>query len=834
MSGGGPASPYYHGSTPGPPSRRVVTKLFESPSQPTPHSVGAGGARGFHPRGIGDHAAAGSAAGRSSSAPSWRAGGMGNSLASDGRVGWGVESPLQAPMFRRQAEVFEEAANVAERALRHHSANLRQLSRATMLFTEDAPPGGGARRPAVQLGEPPEVARAVPHGAEATLMQTPLLPSPDRASVDTEGTTGGTLELATKVQVERIKAEMTAFAQKSIRELQLEVRQLRDALEEEVSARCDSVERVRSAADGVASELKDLRNALRQRGALHRGPAAGVMPSATVSRALTPPRGAMGANDRWSDELGVVGAAGADSFAEWVAEVWSNKDGTLFDELCANFKAWVDGEPRPVERGFLAVLCREVGDDAQGAFHGAAMHCDPMTSEGDLIAMTMQLYAQADVDVDRMLNFPGCPATSSHAPGELEEEYVAYRRRVAGRRGHNLQPCSVAGAAARECAEALARGEQAPPEAERTFRDWVKWFCALGAKRQRFPTPRKVCRATGPLQAAVAAALKARQPGDTLFWAAPTSTTSNSDMVQHWLRTTGVPNERAVFVIRGVREGVDMCRCCKRPEDLDFILPPFSCIRVARVTHDDGSPILLDCEYLRTAFPSDLERLCEQDFRRAAASLGLARQLLVDALPPDRRLQVERVLDETAEGLVAHVAACHGQGMSVRGALTLAPSSRALLVDETGAMLRELLGALASDSYARWRRAAGAFAQEGLGEHAQRFHFERLRSQLETWLYRQDDPELLTGLCQSIASTIEHRASCRAVSARTGPAPEAHDALHPVVLQDLQRQQARLEAFEQEVRCRFGADERRWDGLLTLFGESRARVTGTDMPAAGA
>lgn len=233
-------------------------------------------------------------------------------------------------MLQRQLEVFEEAATFTERALRNHSAKLRQLSRATMLFTETACQEGAPRPGCVTTGLLRESeCLAPPLTSDTPHLHVPATQSPDRISVNAAA--AGTLELATKVHLQQVKEEMIGLVRNSVQEVQQQVSELRRALEEEVSARLASVERLRFAAGGAAKDLKELRGALRQSGVVHRGCGAGCLPIGATSRALAPQR-AIGSHDRWSHDFGVFDDTGADAFANWVTTLWTSKE--LLKRIC--------------------------------------------------------------------------------------------------------------------------------------------------------------------------------------------------------------------------------------------------------------------------------------------------------------------------------------------------------------------------------------------------------------------------------------------------------------------------------------------------------------------
>lgn len=178
---------------------------------------------------------------------------------------------------------------------------------------------------------------------------------------------------------------------------------------------------------------------------------------------------------------------------------------------------------------------------------------------------------------------------------------------------------------------------------------WVKWLCFLADSATQLDAPMTVTRTLRALPEQVVAQLRGKKAGDLLFWAAPVSATEGAgpDDSHCERREFG-----AVITVSGVTRAFPLFELCPRRQEREWLLPPFSVLRVGRVV--GGAALRVECSSAGCALGQGLLRLARQDFTKSSRDLSRVLAEAERALAADeRRLsETQRRAQSTAEAIL--------------------------------------------------------------------------------------------------------------------------------------------------------------------------------------
>ena len=135
----------------------------------------------------------------------------------------------------------------------------------------------------------------------------------------------------------------------------------------------------------------------------------------------------------------------------------------------------------------------------------------------------------------------------------------------------------------------------------------MKWECLLCAVRQRFADPITTTRGLCDLPQSLVDSLTDLSRGDTLFWAALSSTTLDPAISRHYAEQPAAAGRgHVLFRIEGVTEGIKLEDLSQYPDEREFLLPLFSELEVVEV--QPGTPPLVACKFKGTLITNVSQR----------------------------------------------------------------------------------------------------------------------------------------------------------------------------------------------------------------------------------
>ncbi|CAK0850943.1 unnamed protein product, partial [Prorocentrum cordatum] len=336
----------------------------------------------------------------------------------------------------------------------------------------------------------------------------------------------------------------------------------------------------------------------------------------------------------------------AKSFVWEVEDMWWAKGckGTrsVLDELQDNLREPNDGRNKNLTSEFVMRLSVEA-EEKHGLMEGLdyRLRCAPFGLQV-IIWYTMQ-----EVDVDRIHLYQDVPEFphGRETPAERDEVYKPYRELVKkdpGQLRRNPMMFGDANWAVRTSWDryVAAGGQRDAHECWDGMQEWVRWVCLLGALRQRQSPPRTVSRGLflGRAPEGVLAGLLDKQPGDLIFWAALSRTTTDPNIASHYANQAEPVEKNIVFTIENVYEGIHLEPFSQYPRERELLLAPFSLLRVKQVVQPSaGQFARLICDYAGTLMTGSLHdaslqedlfsswiKLCETGF--ACLEKGRKRQ----------------------------------------------------------------------------------------------------------------------------------------------------------------------------------------------------------------
>ncbi|CAK0821355.1 unnamed protein product [Prorocentrum cordatum] len=346
----------------------------------------------------------------------------------------------------------------------------------------------------------------------------------------------------------------------------------------------------------------------------------------------------------------VAGASVGAHFTTVLEGAWRAKSGTVLAELCANLRLCRLREGRPLEGseplgaaaaglGYRQLFqaaweLRAVGSGAGGVPEALTRH--------PLSLFCMLLYTQQGADVDRMLLFPDVPALQPSADATADGEqrartYQAYRDRLASARCVRNSAVAVeAIRAAAGCTDALraldAEGllgaapaaellEERGVAAKGALEAWVKCVCLLSTLACEPLPERTVTKVMVGAPAGLVSHLRGRRPGDTIFWAAPLSTTMDAEVANRYIADSDASVQDVVLKISGVRQGLELFRVSQYPEEQELLLPACSLLEIKKISSRNRQ-LYVECDYRDTLLSKDLRTAVWGDLRDTTYDLA--------------------------------------------------------------------------------------------------------------------------------------------------------------------------------------------------------------------
>ncbi|CAK0883082.1 unnamed protein product [Prorocentrum cordatum] len=323
--------------------------------------------------------------------------------------------------------------------------------------------------------------------------------------------------------------------------------------------------------------------------------------------------------DRKTGEAPLVLDAGVgERLARAVEQMWHRKQASILDELkhnlrgCSTKLGKAQGV-RAVSNRLMLRLCFELGSRYGGRASG---HLRQLP----LLMLSALLYTQEDVDTDRMMLFPDCPARGSGTPQEQRIAYGAYRDRIKdvwvlqeGRAERNPSLSAELSRALRMVLESSLSGA-----GQTLLAKWVKVLCVFGAAADALP-PTSVSAALVGLPRDAAQLLQSKRPGDSLVWAGPLSATTDHAIPERQLRGAGAG---AVHLrIEGLTEGLGLSAVSQYPEESEVLVPPFALLAVKEVRKQADQTLCVTCEFKGTLLSQRVREASRADLLEASAQL---------------------------------------------------------------------------------------------------------------------------------------------------------------------------------------------------------------------
>jgi hypothetical protein len=316
----------------------------------------------------------------------------------------------------------------------------------------------------------------------------------------------------------------------------------------------------------------------------------------------------------------------ANSFVQEVERMWRakgcNGTRTVLDELRDNLREPKDGRNSNLSSEFVVRLCSEADEK-----HGLMEGLDHRLRFAPFGLQVIIWYTMQEVDIDRIHLYQDVPdfPLGREAPAERDKVYDPYREMIKkdqGQLGRNPMMFGAANWAVRTSWDkyVAAGGRREAGACWDGTQEWVRWVCLLGALRQRQCPPKTVSRGLflGGAPPHVLAGLLDKQPGDLIFWAALSSTTTDPEIASHYANQEKPVEKNIVFTIENVYEGIHLEPFSQYPKERELLLPPFSLLRVKQVVQpSEGQFARLICDYERTLMTGSLhdDSLREDLFR---------------------------------------------------------------------------------------------------------------------------------------------------------------------------------------------------------------------------
>ncbi|CAK0797650.1 unnamed protein product [Prorocentrum cordatum] len=231
------------------------------------------------------------------------------------------------------------------------------------------------------------------------------------------------------------------------------------------------------------------------------------------------------------------------------------------------------------------------------------------------------VYTMQDVDIDRLFGFPDCPVLppGMEEPALRNAVYNEYRARCNG--GRCPQMFSASNWAARVCFDRCGDvSSNIDRDALSGLQTWVKWLCFLGASARDLEVPVTVTRGLCGLPEQLVDDFRRKQAGDSIFWAAPSSTTDDARISDSYCNQQEPRERNVLFTVSGVTQAFPMFELSQYPKEREWLLPPFSQLRVDRVV--DGAPVRVECTFVGCSLPGSLREGVVRDFKQASQDLG--------------------------------------------------------------------------------------------------------------------------------------------------------------------------------------------------------------------
>lgn len=331
---------------------------------------------------------------------------------------------------------------------------------------------------------------------------------------------------------------------------------------------------------------------------------------------------------------GVDGSRGqAQLFANYIQRRYRDKKGTLLEEMQQLLRTLDPSGASatasvPMSLAVMGEFSKELklrfGETLPGICYGTQL-------------FSMYLYTCQDVDIDRLCGFTDAPdfPLGKESPAERDEHYREYRAKVKNTEPRNPQMFQEANRGTRvawdghvESAEPLpmptASGGDVHFKAAETLGNYVKWLCCICCQMQHFDPPLVTSRGLCGLPASLIDAMKAKQPGDFMFWAAMSSTTMDESISASYANQQQPVSQNVRFVIHNVYEGLELHKLSRYPLEQEFLLPACTVLRVRQIML--GPPLTVVVDYKGTMLTADFRQAVLEEISECEQLLHGPRQ----------------------------------------------------------------------------------------------------------------------------------------------------------------------------------------------------------------
>ncbi|CAK0909542.1 unnamed protein product [Prorocentrum cordatum] len=345
----------------------------------------------------------------------------------------------------------------------------------------------------------------------------------------------------------------------------------------------------------------------------------------------------------------------AQGYARFLEQLWFAKKRSVLEELCENCRMGADdGALQGVNLnvGLVLRLGTELAKRYPDFFKG-----DQRFASAAVAFVSAFLYTMQDVDIDRTHLFNDVPSfpVGEESPAARDMVYKPYRAKLKDSQvERNPQMFQTACGATRQRwdiyskereqenesmkladsdeeqkqqhAEKVAADAQWKATVETELTKWVKWVTLLGVMRQPLPnvtTSRGLCG----LPPFIIESLMQKKPGDSIFWAAMSSTTLDSSISESYANQAEPVDRNILFTIENITEGLALHSISMYPKEKEILLPPLTLLKVKEATPpetDPPKPGRIVCEFDGCYLTDRLQRACEEDLAECTALLEAA------------------------------------------------------------------------------------------------------------------------------------------------------------------------------------------------------------------
>jgi len=296
----------------------------------------------------------------------------------------------------------------------------------------------------------------------------------------------------------------------------------------------------------------------------------------------------------------------ASAFTRSLEAAWRAKKCSVLEELRKGLVQSEDAGPVPL--GNAVMLQWSLSE----VFQRISQHFDVRVNTMPISYLALYLYTQQDVDTDRTFLFEDAPKLpeGKESPETRDEVFREYRaaRQDAPR---NLQMFSTSNWGTRTRWDKFMAEAEPSKEAQEASDRFLKWQCLISALKQ--PRKNKLTTARGlcGLSDVLVDKFRNHQKGDKIFWAALSSTTTDTSIAENYANQAEPIANNVLFFIEEIFDGLELQLLSQYPNEQEFVLPLCTLLEVIEVVQ--GPPVIVRCRYLGSLLSPEFQQECILD-----------------------------------------------------------------------------------------------------------------------------------------------------------------------------------------------------------------------------